>query len=56
MLKQTKQNFLKDVEIIKRSFSKVSSASSASSLQKDSDLSLLKPSNNNLNCDIPTMI
>ncbi|ORX53320.1 hypothetical protein BCR36DRAFT_349132 [Piromyces finnis] len=56
MLKQTKQNFLKDIEIIKRNFSKVNPTVSSTSLQKDKDLTLLKASNNNYNNDIPTII
>jgi len=57
MLKQTKQNFLKDIEIIKKNFSKTNSSNSSKIFQNENSLSILKPSDNTINnCDIPTVI
>ncbi|ORY29056.1 hypothetical protein LY90DRAFT_705602 [Neocallimastix californiae] len=58
MLKQTKQNFIKDIEIIKRKFSKVNpNISSSTPFQNNNDFSMLKSPNNRINtCDIPTII
>jgi len=57
MLKQTKQNFLKDIEIIKKNFSKVNSNNTSTIYQNNNSLSMLKPSDNTINnCDIQTTI
>jgi len=58
MLKQTKMNFLKDIDIIKRSFSKANSKSTVSSLfRNNNSLTILKSPNNSINSyDIPTAI